>query len=157
MVGGSLAVLLGRPFLDLDEEVERRSGMSIRQIFERRGEDHFRRLESETLAWLSSRPAAVVATGGGTLLASANLRLLRQFGVTFWLDASLEIMIARLESQEAEARPLFRDAEQARELYRQRLEGYRRSDYRIPVGSDEAPESVARRIARIVGEKACDI
>jgi shikimate kinase len=155
-VGSSLAELLRRPFIDLDEEVERQSGMTVRQIFERRGESYFRKVESETLAQLQSRPAAVVATGGGTMLAQANLRLLRKCGVSFWLDVSLEIMLSRLESQAAEARPLFRDAEHARELYRQRLDLYRRADHRIPVGSGETPEEVARRIARVYGVLGCD-
>jgi shikimate kinase len=155
-VGGILAELLGRPFIDLDGEVERHSGMTIRQIFDCRGEAFFRQVESEALARLPSHPAAVVATGGGTMMAPANRRLLRESGVSFWLDVPLEIMILRLESQEGEVRPLFRDAEQARELYGQRREAYRRADYRIPIRSGEMPEIVARRIAHIFGDTACD-
>ncbi|MEE8139014.1 MAG: shikimate kinase [Thermoanaerobaculia bacterium] len=156
-VGRTLAELLDRPFIDLDAEVERATGMTIPQIFERRGEAFFRQAEGEALARLARRPASVVAIGGGTMVAETNLRLLRESGVMVWLDPPFEVMVSRLALEETEVRPLYREEDQARTLYQERLPAYRRADLRIGIGSDEAPAEVARRVAQILRETACGI
>ena len=64
-VGRLLAARLGFPFLDLDEDIERRAGMRVREIFELHGEPVFRRMEREALEATAALPDVVVATGGG--------------------------------------------------------------------------------------------
>jgi shikimate kinase len=84
--GMKLAERLGVPFLDLDEEIERRAGMTVREIFERQGEPEFRRLEQELLRATGDWPDVVVATGGGTVTFDANARWIRANGVSVWLN-----------------------------------------------------------------------
>ena len=62
-VGRRLAQRLGVPFVDLDEEIERRAGMTVRQIFEQQGEPAFRQMEAEALRGTLALPDVVVATG----------------------------------------------------------------------------------------------
>jgi shikimate kinase len=76
-VGRLLAGELGRPFLDFDEELERRNGCSVADLFARRGEAAFRTMETQLSAELATRTAMVLAPGGGWMAnaeAAATLR-----------------------------------------------------------------------------------
>ncbi|MHB1561600.1 MAG: shikimate kinase, partial [Isosphaeraceae bacterium] len=98
-VGRLVAERAGRPFVDSDREIERRSGRSIRAIFEESGEPTFRDWEQETLAQLAAEvPGAVLATGGGAVLREANRDILRGFGLVAWLTANPAEMGRRLQA-----------------------------------------------------------
>lgn len=87
--GRMLAQLLGRPFYDVDEEIVRRQGMSIPEIFARFGEDAFRTMETRATARLSAQSGAVIASGGGVVERRENRDLLRQNSVVVWIRRSL--------------------------------------------------------------------
>ena len=74
-VGAALARRLERPFVDADEEIVRRAGRSIPEIFAEDGEERFRTLETEVLSDLGKRSGIVLATGGGAVLFERNLPL----------------------------------------------------------------------------------
>jgi shikimate kinase len=76
-VGRQLAELFRMPFLDLDQEIEARTGAPVGLIFEVEGEEGFRRREAALLAELAARNGLVLATGGGAVLAEDNRRRLR--------------------------------------------------------------------------------
>ena len=68
-IGRRVAKRLGRPFLDADGELEQRTGLSVRELFEKEGEAAFRRLESELLGeLLAASEPHVIATGGGVVV-----------------------------------------------------------------------------------------
>lgn len=151
-VGRLLSERLEVPFVDLDTEIERKAGMSVREIFETGGERLFRRLEQEALASAVDAPGAVIATGGGTVTVERNLELLSESGVSVWLDPPFPVLAERIGTLGKEERPLFRTEAQALELYRRRLPVYRCADFRLAVGPDEGPEEVAARIAALLSE-----
>lgn len=95
-VGRHTAELLRLPFIDLDHEIEERTGAAVSLIFEFEGEAGFRRRESALLAELAARNGIVLATGGGAVLDAGNRRLLRERGYVVWLDASVDAQLARL-------------------------------------------------------------
>ncbi len=156
-VGSLLARLVDRPFVELDSEIERAEGMSIGQIFELHGETFFRRVESAALGRLADRSPSVVATGGGTVVVDSNLEFLRATGMIVWLDPPFDVVAARIAQQEAEVRPLYRDRDQARQLFTERLPAYRRADLRVRIGAEEAPPEVAQRVASTLREASCGI
>lgn len=107
-VGRRLARLQGVALIDTDVKVEKRSEMRIREIFEGRGENIFRRLEMEAIGMLPRRARAVVSLGGGALGRPRNLQSLRrQGGVIVYLEAPLGVLRARLRRTQAESRPLW--------------------------------------------------
>jgi shikimate kinase len=153
-VGRALAHRLERPFLDLDTEIEIRTGLGVREIFERGGESLFRRLEHLTLVEVVERPQAVIATGGGTVTLQRNLDVMVRSGLTVWLDPPFAVIARRIGSQGKEDRPLFDTETQALELYRSRLAAYRRADLRIEVEASEHPEEVAARVELLITREA---
>jgi shikimate kinase len=106
-VGRSVAKLLGWSFVDFDEEIERREGTSIAEIFDRRGEEHFRRLELGLSAELAGRSETIVAPGGGWITQSAAVALLRPPGRMIYLRVSPEMALARMGAS-TELRPLLK-------------------------------------------------
>ncbi len=104
-IGQIAARHLGYDFIDTDAEIERREGLSIAQIFEQKGEPHFRALEGALTRELASRERIVIATGGGMIVDPANRAALLQAGVVVCLTASPEAILRRVD---ASTRPLLR-------------------------------------------------
>jgi shikimate kinase len=155
-VGRHLADLMGLPFVDLDCEIEARSGLSVREIFERHGEGEFRRLEHEALLEQARGPSVVVATGGGTIAQGASRETMRHSGVSVWLHPPFAVILGRIGARGKADRPLFQDEVQAWELYRQRLPAYEAADLRVEVHQRESAREVAARIVLLLPkERAC--
>jgi shikimate kinase len=147
-VGRALATALRWELVDLDARVEARTGMTVREIFERQGEAAFRELEhDELLAALAVPAPAVVATGGGTFTFPRNVAVIQASGPSIWLNPSFATISRRIGAHGKLDRPLFRNEAHALALYRARLEAYRLADHRVDVAADETPEEIAARIA----------
>lgn len=93
-------------YIDLDEEVERRAGMSVRDIFARHGERRFRQLESVALRDFASRRNLIVGCGGGTPCQPGNMEFMNANGITVLLRASDAALLRRLTEAQAQ-RPLL--------------------------------------------------
>jgi shikimate kinase len=107
-VGRVLAERLGRPFVDSDEQVEARTGRTVREIFQHDGEAAFRVLEAEALAdALASEEPSVIAAAGGVVLDPANRAALVAGGTVVWLQVEPEVLAGRVAG--ASHRPLLGD------------------------------------------------
>lgn len=132
-VGPALAQSLGWDFEDLDQRIEKETGSSISLIFEEKGEEYFRNLETLWLKKASITTPLVMATGGGTVL--HNMEWMLENGWVVWLDTPLEEIKNRL-AQEWQQRPLFQgndlsDLEAKVEaMYQVRSARYAQSHYR---------------------------
>jgi shikimate kinase / 3-dehydroquinate synthase len=130
--GRKLADNLGKPFYDLDEEIEKNYNQIIQQIFKEGGEAGFRKIEKESLRRL---PLGVVALGGGSLLDEENRAWAQDRGTILVLTAPLTCLIQRLRSSSA-ARPLL-DEDLENNLSRllaQRADHYASFERRIDTG-----------------------
>ncbi len=128
-VGMLLSSRMKIPFTDTDLLLEENSGMPIKEIVALKGWENFRAMERETIQSLKQRGAGVVATGGGVVLLSENVTLLKQLGVVIWLNTPLQDTIDRLkEDAQSEAkRPQFTDGDLVREttdVWKQRIPLY---------------------------------
>ena len=105
-LGRTAAEAFGLTFLDTDEEIEKKEGMPIPEIFRLKGEAYFRKTESEVLAECSGKPGCVLSLGGGAVKSPENRRILKESGVlTVYLKASPERLCGRLK--EDTGRPLL--------------------------------------------------
>lgn len=95
-VGRQLARRLALPFFDSDQVIEQRLGCSIREFFEREGEERFRELEASVLDELTSGEHCVVSTGGGSVLRPENRERLHQRGSVVYLRSTPEEVFRRL-------------------------------------------------------------
>ena len=108
-VGRRLADLLDYPFIDSDAEIESRAGADIPWIFDVEGEAGFRRRETAVLKDLVEHPAAVIATGGGAILAEKNREMMARSGVVVFLNVSVSQQLKRTRSDEG--RPLLQQGD----------------------------------------------
>lgn len=104
-VGRRLAALLGKQFVDSDAEIEKRTGVDIRYIFEKEGEARFRERERDVIADLTALDGVVVATGGGVVLDPQNRERLAKTGIVVYLETNLETLVRRTRA--AKTRPLL--------------------------------------------------
>ena len=104
-VGRQLARRLESLFFDCDFEIERQIGCSIKQYFERCGEEDFRELEASVVRGLSFLPAAVISTGGGVVGRAANREILRASSHVIYLHSTPEEVFKRLRHDQS--RPLL--------------------------------------------------
>ncbi len=117
-VGQQLALKMGRKFIDADDAVRERAGMSIPEIFAQFGEEEFRKRETEVLAQLGKESGLVIATGGGAVTREENYPLLHQNGVILYLRRALALL-------PTDGRPLSQKGD-LRELYARRAPLYAR-------------------------------
>ncbi len=151
-VGRHLAHKLGWNFFDTDDEIEAAEKMSIPEIFSSRGEPEFRRIESEILRqhvrWIERGRPAVLARGGGAFAQEPNRELLKENGISVWLDCPFEVVSRRVK--QASHRPLAQDPEKFAALYHSRRDIYALADIHVPVESDD-PEVVVASIVHHPG------
>ena len=97
VVAKQLACKLKMEFIDMDRIIEERQGTSIANIFARYGENYFRQQENKLVKELSKKENMVIATGGGTLLSSDNIRILSQKGKIICLHADSQTIYNRVK------------------------------------------------------------
>ncbi|AAD35434.1 3-dehydroquinate dehydratase [Thermotoga maritima MSB8] len=120
-IGKRISEVLDLQFIDMDEEIERREGRSVRRIFEEDGEEYFRLKEKELLKELVERDNVVVATGGGVVVDPENRELLKK-EKTLFLYAPPEVLMERVTT---ENRPLLSEGkERIREIWEKRKQFY---------------------------------
>ena len=120
-MGRALAKHLGKVFVDSDEEIQKRTGVTIPHIFDIEGETGFRQRETAAIRDLVERDNMVLATGGGAVLAEQSRELMRQNGIVVYLKANVHDLWQR--TRHDRNRPLLQTADpyaKLTELFQQR-------------------------------------
>ncbi len=150
-VGKQLAKHLGKTFVDSDEEIQRRTGVTIPHIFDVEGEAGFRQRESAVLEELMQRRDIVLATGGGAVLSPLNRSILRQGGLVVYLKSSVHDLWQR--TRHDHNRPLLQTADpraKLQELYEQRDPLYAEiADILMPTGKQSVQVLLLRLQQRL--------
>lgn len=122
-VGRNLAPLLGFEYIDADKFIEEQEGLTVKEIFEKKGEDYFRQKEKEFINQLDKNTNLVVSTGGGAPCFFDNMDVMNEKGLTIYLNRSKEKVIWRLLKGQYK-RPLIADltSEALSAFYDERLE-----------------------------------
>jgi shikimate kinase len=118
-LGRQLAKETDSEYIDLDEVLVGQTGMSINEIFEKYGEDHFRKIETEVLYKISSdlklredenngkENFYFLGCGGGTPCFNNNMEWMNKHGITVWLNPSVIVLFSRLRNEQDD-RPLLK-------------------------------------------------
>ncbi len=104
-VGRQLAKLLHLSFVDSDDEIETRTGVDIPFIFEKEGEDGFRKREAKVIDDLSAMESVILATGGGAVVDPQNRIRLGARGFVVYLYTTVDQQLAR--TQKGRERPML--------------------------------------------------
>lgn len=158
-VGEELAVLLGWPFVDVDERVARAAGRGIPEIFATEGEARFRDLESMALAEASQRRHVVIATGAGIGERPENVELMRARGWLVLIQCAPERALSRMRAvldggAIGMVRPMLAGDDplaRMRELAAQRGVWYALRDEEVSTEACLPAEAAAAIVARLVG------
>jgi shikimate kinase len=151
-----LAHHLGWQWVDADDVLEQRAGMTIRQVFETEGEAGFRRRESAVLEELCGLRGHVIATGGGVILGATNRQRLKAAGRVVCLTADARTIRRRMENDRTtgERRPVLTvgGLAEIKELLRAREPLYRTvADFSVDT-TGRAPEEVANAIHKSLNQ-----
>lgn len=157
-VGQLLGERLKREFIDCDDFIEKRTHLTIREIFERHGESHFRTLESEAIAELAKLDGKIVATGGGAVLKYQNMQVFKRAGgLVIFLRISPQTAYERIQGDPASRsrRPALTDKDPFTEIHEQielRSPYYlQAADLVVPADGRSAAEVVEEIVRHLAG------
>jgi shikimate kinase len=149
-IGRRLAIRLGLPFFDSDQEIEAAAGETIEEIFANRGEQVFRDGERRVIARLLAGPVHVLATGGGAFMDPMTRAVIARRGVSLWLRADLDVLVHRV-SRRAD-RPLLKAGDPRAilgELIERRHPVYAEAEVTVDSGDGSPEATVNRAIAAL--------
>ena len=151
-VGAEVAERLGRTFVDLDREIERREAATVSELFAEKGEPYFRTKERELTEELARTGNMVLAPGGGWITNTDVVALVRPPSRIIYLKVKPETAIARLGDQRT-TRPLLMRPDPLNELKRmlkQREEMYAGADHVIDT-EKLTPQRVVEEVLKLAG------
>lgn len=120
-LGKKLARALHYQFIDLDKLIEKDQGTDIPTLFSTKGESYFREVESRLLKEVSSQKGIVLASGGGTPCFFDNMDVIRQMGISIFLDVPAADLARRIESHGKDDRPILSGATSLQETLQARI------------------------------------
>ncbi|MCA9404229.1 MAG: shikimate kinase [Candidatus Omnitrophica bacterium] len=145
MVSRELGEIYRREVLSTDELIEQREGLSIRDIFETRGEPYFREVEAAVVKEVAERQEVIIDCGGGVVIDPANITALRRTGIIFYLHTSVESVLKQVLKNQK--RPLLNVADpeaRVRQLLTEREPLYRQADYTLETADNSVDEIVIK-------------
>ena len=148
-IGRVLSKILRRTFVDIDIEVEKASGQKIHHIFEKYGEDEFRKIEKKTLyRFLNTKINFVISTGAGILGDQETINIIKKNSVCIFLDIKINNLIERLNNN-FKSRPLLKNGnlrENLENMIKKRIQNYEQAHIIIPIDGLSIPDIVRRVI-----------
>jgi len=151
VVAAHLSETLGMKSIGMDAEIVKNAGLTIPEIVEKYGWGKFRDIETETVRQVSQLNNVIVDTGGGVIERPENIKALARNGLIFWLKASVDVIVKRIES--GTERPALTKGksftEEVREVLEQRLLRYSGAA-QYEIDTDEMnPDQVAAKIIAV--------
>ena len=153
----SISKMSGMPLIEADEEIERKSGRTIPEIFAESGEDAFRDIETQIIAELYDKSGVIVSCGGGAVLREENRAMMRALGRTVLLDVTPAEALRRL-SEEADGRPKLKNrmtVEGIADLMHKRRAAYEAAADEVILTDGLSAEQISSRIALKALVKVC--
>ena len=140
-IGKSLSKKLNMKFFDTDSMIENQEKMTIKNIFEKKGEEHFRKIEKKTILTVLNNTSAVIALGGGAFIDSNIRNEILRSCVSFWLFINIKNLLKRLT--DIGKRPLL-DGQNLEDslnnLYEKRKKIYENANFKIDCNNKEKSE-----------------
>tara|TARA_B100001063_G_C16743154_1_gene545940 strand:- start:1359 stop:1853 length:495 start_codon:yes stop_codon:yes gene_type:complete len=142
-IGKILAKKLNYNFIDIDNLIENKEGLSINLIFKNNGEDYFRKIENDITLSELKKNNSVISLGGGAFLNNAIRKSVKKLSISFWLDIQIDELVKRLKKNNK--RPLLfkkNTSETVKKIYFDRKKIYNEADHRVKCDSLRSKEIV---------------
>ena len=146
-IGRKLAKKLKRKFIDIDKIIEIKEKNTIKEIFEDRGEDYFRKIEKKITLEELKKNNLIIALGGGAFINTSIRREIKSSCLSFWLDLKAESLLIRLKN--VKKRPLLDQdklEQSINKIYSERKKIYNESNFRIKCNSMDKDEIIYKII-----------
>ena len=150
-LGRHFAKSLSINFVDSDEEIVKRAGISIREIFELSGEEKFRDIEHRVIVEILNRAPMILSTGGGAFISTNTREILKDSTFTIWLRAKPETLISRMEN--LKNRPLLKRGDPLltlTDLHRKRESYYQQAHFVIDTDNLSSSQSLKILISALL-------
>lgn len=119
-IGRKMSRMMDKEFIDTDELIEQKVGMSPSEYITKYGEEKFREVESDVIKEISDKQSVIIATGGGAILRDENVQNLKLYGKLFFINRPIG------ELQDATSRPLTGSEKLLAKVYKERLPIYKK-------------------------------
>ena len=142
-IGKKLAKKLKRKFVDIDKIIEIKEKKTIKEIFENKGENYFRKIEKKITLEELKKNNLVMALGGGAFINTSIRKEIKSSCLSFWLDLKVESLLNRLKN--VKKRPLLdenRLDQSINKIYSERKKIYNESNFRIKCNSMDKDEII---------------
>ena len=157
-VGRKLAEALDMEFIDTDDAIEEINEMKMADIFKEFGEKRFREMEKAFFIEKAKQPGQIFSTGGGIILAEENRKVLQNYGICFFLEASPQTLADRIH--DTTKRPLLTDSDNIEDrlktIWNDRSELYKNSAHHIIKTDELKPSEVLDEILIILEVPVAD-
>tara|TARA_B100000902_G_C26678693_1_gene606714 strand:- start:43 stop:555 length:513 start_codon:yes stop_codon:yes gene_type:complete len=147
-IGSIIAKRLRLNFIDIDNEIENAIGISIKRIFEEKGENYFRKFEEKiTLKKLKQKPA-VISLGGGAFMNKSIKKEVLKNHISFWLNWDAKTLIDRIKNSKKRPIAFNTSSEKLTDLIEKRSFFYSKALYEIKCDNLSKNE-IAKKIIKI--------
>ena len=157
-VGHELSKVMDMEFVDTDDAIEEINEMKMADIFKEFGEKRFREMEKAFFIEKAKQPGQIFSTGGGIILRKENRKVLQNYGICFFLEASLQTLADRIH--DTTKRPLLTDSDyiedRLQNIWQERREFYRNCAHHIIKTDELKPPEVLDEILKILEVNVAD-
>lgn len=151
LVSKELSIIYRCPVFSTDDLIEQQEGLSIKAIFEDKGEEYFRKIESLIVADLSAKTGVIIDCGGGVVLNPANMKLLKRNGIVIYLKSTPDSVLKQIRNNDKK-RPLLNvdyPLEVIKKMMKERAPKYEQADYTVEV-ADLTLAEITTKVRKII-------
>ena len=149
-IGKALAQISGRKFIEMDEIIEKKTELSIKEIFAIHGEQYFRQLEKNLLLEIcqnSQNSNAIISCGGGVFTNEENISQIASCGISIFLNVNSRILEQRLKNDLQ--RPLINAQQSITKILAERIPFYTQAHFMVDLHSHNLEENTSKTLDEI--------
>ncbi|MGE0267721.1 MAG: shikimate kinase [Candidatus Omnitrophota bacterium] len=151
LVSNELSSIYQKAVYSSDDLIEQKEGMSIKAIFEEKGEEYFRKIESQIVGDLSKKEGIIIDCGGGVVLNPVNMKLLKRNGIVIYLKSSPDSVLKQIRNNDKK-RPLLNvenPLQVIEKMMKERAPKYEQADYTVEVANLTLAE-ITTKVRKII-------
>jgi|TARA_B110000438_G_C15421853_1_gene482272 shikimate kinase/shikimate kinase/3-dehydroquinate synthase len=147
-IGSIISKKLNIDFIDVDQEIEKKIGMSISRIFENKGEKYFREIEEIITLKLLKKNKTLISLGGGSFLNNKINKEVLDNHISFWLKWDIKTLVNRIKNSKKRPVAFKASKNELTDLIKKRSIFYSKAMYKIDCENFTKNE-IAKNITRI--------